>query len=100
MKRFWRYVWRKMKQIDNEPQGIDSDIPMPTTKSSRLVVREQDWHENLNIMITNANGGKIVTFRRYDHKTDRNDNKIYVIPDDNDFNTELGKLITLESMRG
>ena len=70
------------------------------TKAGRLVAREQDWHENLNITITNANGGKIVSFRRYDHKTDRHDNKIYVIPDDNDFNAELGKLITLESMRG
>ena len=70
------------------------------TKAGRLVAREQDWHENLNITITNANGGKIVSFRRYDHKTDRHDNKIYVIPDDHDFNAELGKLITLESMRG
>jgi len=70
------------------------------TKAGRLVAREQDWHENLNITITNANGGKIVSFRRYDHKTDRHDNKIYVVPDDHDFTSELGKLITLESMRG
>ena len=101
MKWFWRYVWRKMKMIGNEPQEVDSDIPMPTTKAGRIVsAREHDWHENLNVTITTANGGKIVMFRRYDHKTDRHDNKIYVIPDDHDFNVELGKLITLESMRG
>ena len=101
MKWFWRYVWRKMKMIGNEPQEIDCEIPMPSTTPGRLVSkRDHDWHENLNIAITNANGGKIVTFRRYDHKTDRHDNRIYVIPDDNDFNVELGKLITLESMRG
>jgi len=84
-------------------ENAKNEVPEPltTTKAGRLVsAREHDWHENLNVMITNANGGKIVTFRRYDHKTDRHDNRIYVIPDDNDFNVELGKLITLESMRG
>jgi hypothetical protein len=81
----------------------DQDCPIETVKSRRnqvFSVFEQDWHENLNIAITNANGGKIITFKRYDHKTDRHDNKIYVVPDDLDFNAELGKLITLESMRG
>jgi hypothetical protein len=45
-------------------------------------------------------GGKIVSFARYDRKSDRNANSVYVIPDDHDFERELGKLITLESMRG
>ena len=97
MKWFWRYVWNRMKQIGNEPDAPDS---ISSVKASRLVAREHDWHENLNISVTTANGGKIVTFKRYDHKHDRYDNRIYVIPDDHDFNDELGKLITLESMRG
>ena len=46
-----------------------------------------------------AIGGRVVTFRHYDRKTDRNNNRIYVIPDDLDFERELGKMITLESMR-
>lgn len=90
----------KWVRDDWEEQRDRPDEIMSVTKASRLVAREQDWHENLNITITNANGGKIVSFRRYDHKTDRHDNKIYVVPDDHDFNAELGKLITLESIRG
>lgn len=98
-----KWVGRWLVRVIQRSQS--EDVPYPNevinTKLSRTVsVRDQDWHENLNIAITTANGGKIVTFRRYDHKTDRNDNKIYVIPDDHDFNAELGKLITLESMRG
>ena len=58
-----------------------------------------DGEEGLNITVRNANGGKIVSFRHYDHKTDRTNYKLYVIPDDHDFEKELGKLITLESMR-
>lgn len=78
----------------------EDDVPQTMAKASRVTARDHDWHENLSLSITTAMGGKIVAFRRYDHKTDRHDNKIYVIPDDQDFNAELGKLITLESMRG
>jgi hypothetical protein len=55
--------------------------------------------EGLNITVRQAIGGRVVTFRHYDRKTDRNNNRIYVIPDDLDFERELGKMITLESMR-
>lgn len=85
-----REAWENAR---DEPQ-------LAVSKPSRITARDQDWHDNLNIAITNAGGGKIVTFRRYDHKNDRSDNKVYVIPEEHDFNSELVKLITLESMRG
>lgn len=101
MKIFRRWFARMCKQAWEDARE-EADVPqaMASTKAGRLVARDQDWHDNLNIAITTAGGGKIVTFRRYDHKTDRSDNKIYVIPDEYDFNAELVKLITLESMRG
>jgi hypothetical protein len=46
-----------------------------------------------------AIGGKIITFRHYDNKTDRHNYKLYIIADDMDFDKELGKMITMESMR-
>lgn len=81
-------------------ENARDECTVEVSKPSRLATRDHDWHDNLNIAITNATGGKIVTFRRYDHKLDRSDNRVYVIPEDHDFNTELSKLITLESMRG
>lgn len=54
----------------------------------------------LNITVRSAIGGRIVTFRHYDHRTDRTNYKLYVVPEDQDFERELGKMITLESMRG
>ena len=95
MKWLWRYVWNRMKEIGNEPQESDSIKPSRLTTAGP----DTDWTNNLNIMVTSAVGGKIITFRRYDHKNDRSDNKIYVIPEDHNFNEELGKLITLESLR-
>ena len=59
-----------------------------------------DSEQGLNITVRNALGGKIVTFRTYDHKTDRHNHRLYVIHDELDFERELGKMITMESMRG
>jgi hypothetical protein len=47
----------------------------------------------------NAIGGKIVTFRQYDRRKDDTQFRHYVISDDLDFERELGKMITLESIR-
>lgn len=73
-----------------------------STKSSNAIMRHSDvdGEDGLNIVVRNAMGGKIVTFRTYDQKQDRNNYRLYVIPDDHDFEKELGKLITLESLRG
>ena len=79
---------------------------MPTTSRGLAKARlirgsdDIDSEQGLNITVRNAMGGKIITFRTYDHKTDRHTHRLYVIPDDMDFNTELCKMITLESMRG
>jgi hypothetical protein len=47
-----------------------------------------------------ANGGRVVETRRYDKKTDRNTNGLYVINNDADFGHEIDKIITMESLRG
>ena len=56
-------------------------------------------HTGLNITVMAAIGGKIITFRHYDRRKDDNQFRHYVIPDDLDFERELGKMITMESLR-
>ena len=68
-------------------------------KTQQRTSEDVDGEQGLNITIRNAGGGKIVTFRKYDQKTDRSSHKLYVIPDDHDFQKELGQLITMESLR-
>ena len=58
-----------------------------------------DSHSGLNITVINAIGGKIVTFRQYDRRKDDTQFRHYVISDELDFERELGKMITLESIR-
>jgi hypothetical protein len=71
-------------------------------QSTQGIVRGSDTidcHAGLNITVMSAIGGKVITFRHYDRRKDDNQFRHYVIPDDLDFERELGKMITLESMR-
>lgn len=80
------------------------DEPMSSNKTRGLGIvssRDEDrpWGDGLKLNVKRVSGGSVVTFFRYDHKSDRNDDRHYIITDDADFNSELAKLITMESMR-
>ena len=96
--------WLKLKLRDwvNSAHDIDAPETVYATKSSnRLVSRSDiDSEDGLSITVRSAIGGRIVTFRHYDRKTDRTNHRLYIVPEDQDFERELGKMITLESMRG
>lgn len=95
MKWFKRMVTRWVRE-----DWENSRSEKPYLGAVRVAEDDVASDQGLNITVRNANGGRIVTFRRYDHKTDRNQHNLYVIPEDHDFEKELGKLITLESLRG
>lgn len=97
-----KWLGRWLFKVIKNSQEAEEDCSVPGTLASAKIHRgsDIDSDEGLHIIVRQANGGKIVTFRHYDHKHDRNSYKNYVIPDDMDFERELGKMITLESMRG
>lgn len=98
MKWFGRWLFRVIK---HSQQDEEADVPRMTLAAGKVSRRDDiDSDDGLNITVRRAIGGKIVTFRHYDNKTDRSHWKNYVIPDDLDFERELGKIITLESLRG
>ena len=97
MKFIWHYIRRKIRDVDDSPE---LNMKLSSKYGTVSVSSDSDWGDGLNIQVHSAHGGKIVTFRKYDRKTDRNNNNVYLIPDDKEFERELGKLITLESMRG
>jgi hypothetical protein len=99
-----KWLKRLISQWSAEGRELwEEDSPVPMTKSnrSRLTIRSNDIdsEDGLNITVRKAIGGKIITFRTYDQKTDRHNYRLYVVPDDLDFDKELGKMITLESIR-
>jgi hypothetical protein len=53
----------------------------------------------LNFKIYSAVGGKVVEFRRYDRKSDRNDSTTYIITNDQDFGDRIAKIATMEKLK-
>ena len=100
MKWFKRMIGRWAYEYRDSP-----DAPDPVSNKARGIglvsSRDEDrpWGDGLRLNVKRVSGGSVVTFFRYDHKTDRNDDRHYIITDDADFNSELAKLITMESMR-
>jgi hypothetical protein len=97
MKWFDNWFSKKCKQAWENDR--EQDICL-STKPSRLMSSADELPDGgLNIQVKAAMGGKIVVFRNYDSKSDRHKYTTYIIPDEQDFEKELGKMITLESMR-
>ena len=95
--RKWQWAWENRDQPD---LGAKQPQVMASLKGRGII--EEDvtpWNDGLRIGIKKMIGGFVVSFRIYDRKTDRSEDRSYIITDEQDFNTELGKIITMESMR-
>lgn len=99
MKWFDMWFMRKSKWAWDNKHLLHADNQ--DTISSRPMLEDDphDLNDGLRISIKKVVGGSLVTFRIYDKKNDRSDTKTYIITSEQDFNTELGKIITMESMR-
>jgi len=104
MKWFRRMITRWVREDwDTVNQELNRKEANSLGQSTRGIVRGSDVsidsHSGLNITVMAAIGGKVITFRHYDRRKDDNQYRHYVIPDDLDFERELGKMITMESIR-
>jgi hypothetical protein len=66
--------------------GIDESSPI-------------DSH-GFRLQVYKANGGVVVETKRYDRRNDENSTNLYVITEDKDLGEEIGKIITMENLRG
>jgi hypothetical protein len=55
--------------------------------------------ECIRFKVFRANGGTVIQTDTYDRKTDRLQNTLHVIVEGQDLGTELGKIITYESLK-
>lgn len=100
MKWFDQWLYGKVRDMWDNKHRYEEGAKVST--GLNLVARADDeisWGDGLRINVKRVNGGYIVSFRSYDRKIDRNEDRHYIITTEQDFNSELGKLITLESMK-
>jgi hypothetical protein len=87
--------WRqRLRNWLNKDIDDDSYIPQD------IVVEESSLSsEGMRFQLYRASGGYVIETRYYDRRTDRNENKMYVITEDQDVGQAIGKIITMESLR-
>jgi hypothetical protein len=72
-----------------EPHSIGRSIAVSTLDSDR----------NIRFNVYKATGGTIIETSFYDRHKDRHNNSLHVITDDKDIGKELGKIITMETLK-
>jgi hypothetical protein len=91
-----REAWEEEKSISK----YESDIRINNVAAVRLGGPSIDQPDrSIQFTVYSATGGRIIETRRYDKRTDRNTNGLYIITNDQDFGKEVDKIITMESLR-
>jgi hypothetical protein len=89
--------WEKRQNQENET-GLSIDR-LTSARVERGIPSIDQPERAIQFSIYHANGGRVVETRRYDRKTDRNNNSLYVITSDQEFGKEIDKIITMESLK-
>ena len=77
-----------LKNNEDEPQWANQAVESDSLNSN-----------GMRFQLYKASGGYVIETRLYDERNDRNINKLHVITEDKDLGEELGKIITMESLR-
>ena len=97
-----KILWR-WSQEGRERYEFDSDHSKIGLSKSRSIAHDDSETVSddpiLNFKVFNAVGGKVVEFRRYDRKSDRNDSTTYIITNDQDFGERIAKIAMMENLK-
>jgi hypothetical protein len=99
------WLRRKMHNFIFPQDEVIQEDCYTTTKSrkgNQLVARdsyELDG-EPLRFNVFRANGGTVVQTHVYDRQKDRSFQQLHIIGHDEDLGASIGKIITMESLRG
>ena len=68
--------------------------------SQDITIEEDRFGSNgMRLNVYKGSGGFVVEARNYDRKQDENRYSMYIVHEENDLGNELGKIITMESMK-
>ena len=88
---------KEAKQEENMNYGVLAKSPGIAIGRESPSIDQPD--RAIHFTVYNANGGRVIETRRYDRKTDRNTNGLYIITSDQDFGKEIDKIITMEHLK-
>jgi hypothetical protein len=93
-----KWLLNKIKEAKQEENMNYSVLAKPSSLSVGGPSIDQP-DRAIQFTVYNANGGRVIETRRYDRKTDRNTNGLYIITSEQDFGKEIDKIITMEALK-
>lgn len=94
-----REVWEDEKRQNQERESANKINRLSGSLISVGPPSIDQPERAIQFTVYNANGGRVIETRRYDKKTDRSSNGLYVINNDADFGKEIDKIITMETLK-
>lgn len=82
--------WWNRRMNRHLGQVVEAD---PVVRSSEMNSR------GMTFTLYHAQGGFVLEWSNYDPHTDRRQNRLYIIRDDQDFAQQVAQCVTLESLR-
>ena len=97
MKWFNRWLARRVEAGINDHNSMKSNLARPQAIS---VEESPDLQSSgMRFHLYSASGGTVIEVRQYDRKHDRNDHRLYVIPEGQDFHQSLTEIVTMERIK-
>ena len=98
IKKFIVWVMR-----DNDERYPDEAVSMGSNRPRRrnvVTASDQGLRSNgMTFFVYAAEGGTVIETSFYNDKDDRNDNRLYIIPDGEDFTSTLGQIVSMERIK-
>ena len=96
-----RWIKRRLRNWLNRDDDFDEAM---SKRGRNSIVSTRDSHEldgePIRFNILRANGGTVVQTHVYDRQKDRSFQQLHIVGHDQDLGESLGKIITMESLRG
>jgi hypothetical protein len=103
MKWLDRWIFKKVKNGAELEKRNDQINEMNMVKMSTGIAVGRgpslDSDKGIRFQVYKANGGMIVETSSYDRNRDRHITGLHIITDDKDLGQELGKIITMETLK-
>lgn len=108
MKWFDRWFVRKCKWAwdnkhlarDTVPAGEDENTGrLYVSPVKQLTASNRLGARGMNFTVYKAEGGVVLEFNSYDSATDRNNSRLYIVPDDQDWGQHIARCVTAEALR-
>ena len=91
------WIKQKVRSWAHEIDVMPATLKIGTVSDSSEIINAD---KSLRFVVYRANGGTVIETVYRDRNKERYTNGLYVVTDDKDLGHEIGKIITMESMRG